>query len=53
MTTEHGAPWNLDQNDDGAWICSCLACKAERARQARIERKIDEYDDAGRFSRCK
>lgn len=44
--TDHRAPWNLDQNDDGEWVCFCSACNRDRLRAARVERQIDEWEDS-------
>jgi hypothetical protein len=42
--SEHNAPTNLDQNDDGEWACSCSKCQRDRREEARMERLIDDYE---------
>ena len=44
-----GAPWNEeeieDENGDIHIVCGCTGCRAGRAKMARDEREIDDYEE--------
>ena len=41
-----GAPWNEDYDEvTGEYFCACCRCKARRAKMARDEREIDDYEE--------